>query len=242
MRRLVPLLAVLGGLLFAGAVGWGYAVRGHGTHAGVSVLLVLAALACLGATALFVVAERRPDGLVVPAEWQDATHGGRRLPDPAWWAPVGLTGLALVAGGALASPVLGIVGVALVAVGIIGLGLALRREDPLLDRRSVVAARRISDFGRRHAVDGDARVEGALEHVGRGVTRVVLVGRDGAFGDVVVGSPERAALVAELAGVELHEPQERALGAQIRTGSYEWERMAGIQLGGAEGRSAGTAA
>lgn len=106
----------------------------------------------------------------------------------------------------------------------------LRRPDP-----AAVAARRVRAFGARHAVDGDAAVACALEHVGRGAVRLVLVARDGTLGDLVLRE-EHAARAAELAGADVGEATSRELARRIRTGPYEWVRAAGSQLGGGRAR------
>jgi hypothetical protein len=98
-------------------------------------------------------------------------------------------------------------------------------------RAALVAARRVKAFGQRHAVAGDASVRGTLVRVGHGATRLVLVGCDGTFGDLVLRGPRTAATAAELAGVRLLEPDDRELGEALRTGPSVWARMAGLQLG-----------
>ncbi|MDT0306727.1 hypothetical protein RM780_07095 [Streptomyces sp. DSM 44917] len=87
--------------------------------------------------------------------------------------------------------------------------------------------RRVRSFAAAH---GGA--EGQIAYLGIRGHRLVLVGTDGAWGDVV--SPHRAALegAAEAAGVTLRETFDGEMAARVRTGPYEWTRMAGIQLGG----------
>ncbi|WP_326599644.1 hypothetical protein [Streptomyces sp. NBC_01803] len=89
-------------------------------------------------------------------------------------------------------------------------------------------ARRIRSFAGAHG----GRAEGQIAYLGARGYRLVLVGSDGAWGDVV--NPDRAALeqAAEQTGVELREAFDGALAARVRTGPYEWSRMAGIQIGG----------
>ncbi|MEW2549826.1 hypothetical protein AB0910_29355 [Streptomyces sp. NPDC047002] len=82
-------------------------------------------------------------------------------------------------------------------------------------------------FGARH---GGA--EGQLAYLGRRGTRIVLVGADGGWGDLVAPSDEVARSAAEQAGLALRESFEGELAAKVVTGPYEWRRMAGIQLGG----------
>lgn len=93
-----------------------------------------------------------------------------------------------------------------------------------LDRPARRAARRLRKFVRRH---GTSRY--LVEPVGQGRVRLVVVGADGAFGDLVVDGLERAMSAA--GSVARAERAVGELGSSLRTGSYEWRRMAGIQLG-----------
>ncbi|MFI5618322.1 hypothetical protein [Streptomyces sp. NPDC051567] len=102
-------------------------------------------------------------------------------------------------------------------------GAADRKQD----RRAARLARRIGAFAGRH---GGA--EGHLAHIGRAGTRIVLVGTDGGWGDLVAPDHAVAVLAAGKAGLTLHEELDGELAARMRTGPYEWTRMAGIQLGG----------
>ena len=95
-------------------------------------------------------------------------------------------------------------------------------------RRAKRIARNISSFAARHGGSAD----GVVEYVGRNATRIVLVGADGAWGDQVAPRYEVAQKAAELAGLTLHDSFEGELAARVRTSSYEWSRMAGMQLGG----------
>ncbi|AXI79928.1 hypothetical protein [Peterkaempfera bronchialis] len=95
-------------------------------------------------------------------------------------------------------------------------------------RRARRIAKNISSFAGRHG--GSA--EGVVQYVGRNSTRIVLVGADGAWGDQVAPRYEVAQRAAELAGLKLHDSFEGEWVAKLRTSSYEWSRMAGIQLGG----------
>jgi hypothetical protein len=103
------------------------------------------------------------------------------------------------------------------------------------DARVERQVRRISKHIRRftdaHGGGGDA----VVEYVGRDATRIVLVGKDGAWGDQVVRDPDIARLAIAQAGVTLHEEFPNDLAATVRTTKYEWSRMAGIQLGGSAG-------
>ncbi|MFE7120673.1 hypothetical protein ACFU99_35105, partial [Streptomyces sp. NPDC057654] len=59
-----------------------------------------------------------------------------------------------------------------------------------------------------------------------------LVGADGMWGNLVAPSHESAREAAELAGVGLQDDFDGDFAAKVRTGPYEWSRMAGIQVGG----------
>lgn len=231
MRRSLPALAGAGAVLLVAAVLRGYTARPAILDAPTTALLAVGGVLCCAALLAAVVVERRPDGLSVPE--------GVRLPAPLWGAPLLLVAACLVVAGAYASPPFLVVGALLLVVAAVRAGQELqaylRRDeqepDPAApDRRTVLAARRVVGFGRRHAVDGDALVTCAAEHVGRGTTRLVLVGRDGVFGDVLVNGPARAEQAANLAGAHLEEQSSREFGSRVRTGAYEWRRMAGQQL------------
>ncbi|MEU9604292.1 hypothetical protein [Streptomyces sp. NPDC048057] len=95
------------------------------------------------------------------------------------------------------------------------------------DRKAAKLAREITAFAKAH---GGA--EGQLAYIGQTGTRVVLVGDDGAWGDLVAPTHAVAAAAAEQAGLTLHDSFDGEFAAKVRTGPYEWSRMAGIQLGG----------
>lgn len=95
------------------------------------------------------------------------------------------------------------------------------------ERKAAKLAKQIAGFEKRH---GGA--EGQLAYLGRMGTRIVLVGEDGDWGDLVAPSHNIAQAAAEKAGITLHESFDGEFAAKLRTGPYEWTRMAGIQLGG----------
>ncbi|MDP9398674.1 MAG: hypothetical protein M3P96_13050 [Actinomycetota bacterium] len=231
MRRLLLPLAAVGAALLVVAVLRAYGARAAALDPATTVLSTAGCLLCCGALLAAVVLERRPGGLSVP--------DGVRLPAPLWGPPLLLVGACLLVAGAYASPPFLVLGALLLVVAVVRAGQELqaylrrneqRPDGSAPDRATVIAARRVVGFGHRHAVEGDASVSCAPEHVGRGTTRLVLVGRDGAFGDVVVNGPERADLAAALAGAHIEEQSSREFGARVRTGAYEWRRMAGQQL------------
>ncbi|MFD9208952.1 hypothetical protein ACFVZM_22065 [Streptomyces sioyaensis] len=95
-------------------------------------------------------------------------------------------------------------------------------------RRTARLAKEIRAFAATHG--GSA--EGQLAHLGRGRIRIALVGANGEWGNLVADSAESAKAAAEQAGLTLQEDFDGDLAARVRTGRYEWSRMAGIQVGG----------
>ncbi|WP_020137621.1 hypothetical protein [Streptomyces sp. 351MFTsu5.1] len=103
-----------------------------------------------------------------------------------------------------------------------------QQVDAKAERRVARLARQISAFSKEH---GGA--EGQLAYIGERGTRIVLVGEDGGWGDLVAPSYEIAEKAVEKAGITVHEDFDGEFAAKVRTGPYEWSRMAGIQVGGA---------
>lgn len=104
---------------------------------------------------------------------------------------------------------------------------AAARREAKAARTAARMARQIAAFGTRHG-----GVQGQLAYLGRKGTRIVLVGDDGGWGDLVAPTDAVARAAAEQAGLRLHDSLDGELAAKVRTGAYEWKRMAGIQLGG----------
>ncbi|MFJ4680010.1 MULTISPECIES: hypothetical protein [Kitasatospora] len=98
--------------------------------------------------------------------------------------------------------------------------------DARAERRAKRIAKHLSSFAAQHG--GSA--EGVVEYVGSIATRIVLVGADGTWGDQVAPSYAIGLRAAELAGLTLHDEFDGELGLKVRTGPYEWKRMAGIQV------------
>ena len=71
-----------------------------------------------------------------------------------------------------------------------------------------------------------------MAHIGERGARIVLVGDDGTWGDLVARTQEIAEKAVEKSGITTHESFDGEFAAKVRTGAYEWKRMAGIQLGG----------
>ncbi|WP_299536419.1 hypothetical protein [uncultured Streptomyces sp.] len=95
------------------------------------------------------------------------------------------------------------------------------------ERAADKLARRIGSFAKEH---GGA--EGQLAYVGQTGTRIVLVGADGGWGDLMATSQEVAESAAKKSGLTFHDEFDGDFAARVRTGPYEWSRMAGIQVGG----------
>ncbi|MGY0487237.1 hypothetical protein [Streptomyces sp. WG-D5] len=95
------------------------------------------------------------------------------------------------------------------------------------ERRAAKLAKEIGAFAKAH---GGA--EGQLAYIGEHGTRIVLVGEDGGWGDLVATTYEVAQKAVDKAGITVHEDFDGDFAAKVETGPYEWKRMAGIQLGG----------
>lgn len=94
-------------------------------------------------------------------------------------------------------------------------------------RRVTRLVRQIDAFAREH---GGA--EGHVAHLGERGARIVLVGEDGHWGDLVARTWAVAEQAVERAGITVHETFDGEFAAKVKTGPYEWSRMAGIQIGG----------
>ncbi|MBU7599670.1 hypothetical protein JGS22_019095 [Streptomyces sp. P38-E01] len=96
------------------------------------------------------------------------------------------------------------------------------------DRQAARLAKQIDAFARSHG--GSA--EGQVSYLGQRGARIVLVGENGEWGDLVATSHEIAVQAVERAGITVHKDFDGAFAARVRTGPYEWSRMAGMQIGG----------
>lgn len=229
MSVLIRALAALASPALAVGLVLCYARPGSGAAVTVAAGSLLALLAALVHT----VHQTRPGGLVVQA--------GIRLPAPAWWAPVGAVGLVQLTATALVGrqagwygTTLAVTGVLLVALALVRLGHRLQAtpEPGQPDRAVVRAAREVRAFGLAHPAAERTGVDVVLEHVARGATRLVLIAPDGSYGDQVLPDPDQAAAAAALAGANVRDGFDSELVGRVRTGRYEWRRMAGSQLGG----------
>ena len=95
------------------------------------------------------------------------------------------------------------------------------------ERRADKLARQIGSFAKEH---GGA--EGQVAYLGQRGARIALVGEDGGWGNLVAPSYAIALSAVEKSGITVHEDFDGEFAAKVRTGRYEWTRMAGIQLGG----------
>ncbi|GAA4012295.1 hypothetical protein OG252_37885 [Streptomyces sp. NBC_01352] len=102
-----------------------------------------------------------------------------------------------------------------------------QQVDPKAERKVTRLAKQISSFSKEH---GGA--EGQIAYLGDRGARIVLVGEDGAWGDLVAPSTALAEQAVAKAGITVHEDFDGEFAAKVKTGPYEWSRMAGIQVGG----------
>ncbi|MFE3640488.1 hypothetical protein ACFXOM_05620 [Streptomyces sp. NPDC059169] len=101
------------------------------------------------------------------------------------------------------------------------------QHDVRAERKAAKLAKQIGAFAKAH---GGA--EGQLAYIGQMGTRIVLVGEDGGWGDLVAPTHAIAVSAAEKSGLTMHEAFDGDFALKVRTGPYEWTRMAGIQVGG----------
>ncbi|HSK27735.1 MAG TPA: hypothetical protein VK894_12575 [Jiangellales bacterium] len=213
--RAARTLSWLGLLALAGAAGW--AVLG-GEPLPVATLVVVGVV-LVGVDAGLGRAEAaRSTELDLPE--------GSEPPPAVWWAGLlagGLLGTTagLVAGSAVAAGA----GTLAVLAGLAGAlsGLRARRQGPA--PRAVAAARRVRAFARSHGAGPADPLDGYLVDLGGAGSRLVVVGPDGAWGDLVVPVGADGLLAARLARVALAEPDDRALTRSMRTGAPAWRRM-----------------
>ncbi|MCL6733666.1 hypothetical protein [Streptomyces neyagawaensis] len=95
------------------------------------------------------------------------------------------------------------------------------------ERQAAKLAKQIGAFAKAH---GGA--EAQVAYIGERGSRIVLVGEDGGWGDLVAATHAIAEEAVRKAGVTVHEDFDGEFAAKVRTGPYEWSRMAGIQVGG----------
>ncbi|WP_308455472.1 hypothetical protein [Streptomyces sp. SM14] len=115
------------------------------------------------------------------------------------------------------------------------------QESASTDRRASREQARLTRAARSFAAAHGGSAEGQIAYLGARGYRLVLVGADGGWGDLVTADREHAVAAAAEAGVTLQESFDGELAARVRTGPYEWSRMAGSQLGGPSDETPGTA-
>lgn len=200
--RAVPhhalLAAVASVLLLLGLV-FAYVQRDEPSPTLALLLLRIGSVLALVAVLWGVRAARAPRGLRAGAE--------AAWPVFPWWWLTGATGLVDLLAGPLVSGWLGMFGILLVAAGLLGVGLDLRRAETLPDRAVVRAARRLRQTSATQA---------AVAPVGALGVRVTAFDARGRLVDVVVRDVERAELAVAMAGLELVAPT--ALQPPLRTG------------------------
>ena len=102
-----------------------------------------------------------------------------------------------------------------------------QQVDAKADRKAAKLAKQITAFSKAH---GGA--EGQVAYIGRRGARIALVGEDGNWGNLVAPTYEIAQKAVEKSGITVHEDFDGEFAAKVKTGRYEWTRMAGIQVGG----------
>ncbi|MFF5493163.1 hypothetical protein [Streptomyces aquilus] len=102
-----------------------------------------------------------------------------------------------------------------------------QQVDAKADRKAAKLAQQITAFSKAH---GGA--EGQVAYIGQRGARIALVGEDGTWGNLVAPTYEIAQKAVEKSGITVHEDFDGELAAKVKTGRYEWSRMAGIQVGG----------
>ncbi|MGW0712733.1 hypothetical protein ACWD4G_43550 [Streptomyces sp. NPDC002643] len=105
--------------------------------------------------------------------------------------------------------------------------MADTKQDAKAERSAAKLAKQIGTFAKAH---GGA--EAQVAYIGQRGARIVLVGEDGSWGDLVAPTYAIAEQAVRKSGVTVHEDFDGELAAKVKTGPYEWTRMAGIQLGG----------
>lgn len=100
------------------------------------------------------------------------------------------------------------------------------------DKRAGRRTARLTNQIRAFADSHGGSAEGQLAHIGRGRVRIALVGANGEWGNLVADSFDSAKDAATASGITLQDDFDGDLAAKVRTGRYEWSRMAGIQVGG----------
>jgi hypothetical protein len=104
-----------------------------------------------------------------------------------------------------------------------------RRAKSQSQRRATRLAKQITGFAERHGGSAEAQIA----YTGQTGARIVLVGENGEWGDLMAPTREIAEQAVQQAGIPVRETFDGEMAAKVRTGPYEWSRMAGIQVGNA---------
>ena len=217
--RITRYVAKAGGLLLIVGLAIAYGQRNASSPVAAIVVLALGNVLTLGAAGLVAVWCERGRGLT-------AAVGRRPLPQTTLATATAFVGVVDLPAAPLVSGVFGVLGVLLIAVSLVAAARLLGRGDDGPDLATARAARALAAFAADH---GGSGVRAAVEHVGDWY-RLVAVAPDGAWGDFVVRGEAQALAAAELAGVDVVDPTDSAALGRLRSGSYEWRRMAGSQL------------
>ncbi|MGC0332751.1 hypothetical protein RKD23_005741 [Streptomyces sp. SAI-170] len=102
-----------------------------------------------------------------------------------------------------------------------------QQVDAKAERKVARLAKQISTFAKAH---GGA--EGQVAYIGERGARIALVGEDGEWGNLVAPTYDIAQQAVAKSGITTHEDFDGEFAAKVKTGAYEWKRMAGIQIGG----------
>jgi hypothetical protein len=180
------------------------------------------------------------DGLVVPGapSLDDVQHNdpeALHLPGPSVFPAVYAVAAGLILIGLITSIGVSVAGLGLFVVASIGWGVQAIREHAFaeahaghqpaaaeLDHEAVALAHQIAAFRASHR-----GATASVQHLGRDSARIVLVGGDGAWGDLVTGNIALADQACSLAGVECSSTWPSGLAHRIHADPHLWERMGG---------------
>ncbi len=228
--RLFLALAAFG--VFAAAL-FSLGLRNRTAIQGASILLFFAVACGYLAYMLAGASKGELDGLADTSEPDppvdlDTLH----LPGPSWMPAAYGVSLLVVMLGLVFNYNIALAGVALTVLTTIGWGVEsvkdYRREiehhvpEPTGDPRAVTAAHRVQRFASAHH-----GADAVVQHIGRGRAEIVLVGADGAWGNVAVADVDVAREACRLAGVDVHADWPNTVANRVRPDQELWLRMAG---------------
>lgn len=182
------------------------------------------------------------DGLVVPGaasldEVQHNDPSSLHLPGPSIFPAVYAVAAGMIMVGLFTNYTVSIIGVVLFVVASIGWGMQAVGEHRYAQAHgghdgaghdyghvAVGIGHEIAAFRAAH---GGATAN--VQHLGRGRGRVVLVGADGQWGDLITDDIAAAQQACALGGVDAPSAWPAGLGARMLTGTESWERMGGYR-------------